>query len=489
MGGLSAAIRLGAAGLDVLVVEAAERAGGKAGIVEIDGVEVDTGPSVLTLPDVLDDLLRVSGSSLEDELALIEPSPAFRYIYPDGQQVDVHVSLERTLASVERSLGAQPRRELESYLAASRRIWESAEPWFVRGPAPSFGRMLDLSALRALSGIDAHRPLWRAIAAPVRSRPLRWLLARYATYNGSDPRHCPATLGCIAWVELGLGAYGVRGGMYAVVRSLLRAAERVGVELRTSCRVQRVCTEAGAVSGVRLAGGEHIRARRVVCNADAAHLAEDLLAAAPRRLQRLPPPSMSGWVGIARVPRAIAAGLAAHMVIFPEDYLEEFADIFDRDRPPRSPTVYLCVPELAFERPGWEDSVPVFAMANAPAEPRGAARPTACWESLAEAVKERLERSRVLPRSVPWLWERSPGGLATAFPGTRGAIYGGSSNSTLAAFRRPPNRVPGLEGLYLASGSAHPGGGVPLCLLSGGAAAACLLADERPEPSRIRGAL
>ncbi|MCA9493030.1 MAG: FAD-dependent oxidoreductase [Myxococcales bacterium] len=96
VGGLSAAISLAADGYDVVVVEAAPTLGGKAGTLVLDGVEVDTGPSVLTMPDVFDELLRLAGTSLADEVALVSPDPAFRYVWPDGTAVDLHVSIERT---------------------------------------------------------------------------------------------------------------------------------------------------------------------------------------------------------------------------------------------------------------------------------------------------------------------------------------------------------------------------------------------------------
>src|SRR5690349_24781023 len=106
MGGLSAAISLAASGLEVHVLEAAAEPGGKVGRVTIDGVEVDTGPSVLTLPDALDATLRLAGTSLRDELELTSPEPSFRYLYPDGAALDVFPDLPRTLASVEGALGA-----------------------------------------------------------------------------------------------------------------------------------------------------------------------------------------------------------------------------------------------------------------------------------------------------------------------------------------------------------------------------------------------
>ena len=478
MGGLSAAIALAARGLSVGVLEAAESPGGKLGVIVIDGVEVDTGPSVLTLPEVLDQVLRLAGTSLQDELSLREPAPAFRYLYPDGAAVDVYPALEDTLHSVRNSLGGDAARELELFLDYSRRIWEAAGPHFVFGPAPSPRLLIRAGpgVLASLFGIDPFGRMWKAIEQRVRSTHLRMLLARYATYNGSDVRRAPATLNCIAHVELALGGYGVQGGMYEITRALLRAAERVGVRIHTGTRVERIQAQDGGIRGAVSTDGRLWKASTVVGNADSAHVLGDLLpdqARAPK-----PDLSMSGWTGMIRARRRTGeAARVAHTVLFPSDYLQEFADIFDYDRPPTEPTVYLCAEEPCHGREGWPEDEPVFVMANAPAEPASGARAPAVWDQFRQAVLRRMDNAGLRDPGDALVWERTPTGLANAFPGSRGSIYGAASNSPLAAFRRPPNRVPGMRGLYLASGSAHPGGGVPLCLLSGQAAAAAALAD------------
>ena len=482
VGGLSAAITLAARGMRVRVLEATERPGGKIGIATVDGVEVDTGPSVLTLPDTLDRVLRLAGTSLRDQLELLELQPNFRYLYPDGVVLDVFGDPERTLVSVQNTLGRRAALELKGFLAYSARIWHAAAPAFILGDAPglrTFPRQL--GALVSLRHIDPLRTMWGAICSRVRSPHLRMLLARYATYNGSDPRRAPATLNCIAHVELALGGYGVRGGMYEIVRALVRAAEGVGVELHFGEWVGRIRTAGQRVLGVETENGRFWNADAVIGNADAAHVLSDLLPSSFRQRQQVlrPEPSMSGWVGILRARRRNGSSArVAHTVLFPRDYMLEFRDIFDRARPPGEPTVYLCAQERCHGRRGWPEHEPVFLMANAPAEPAEGKSDAAVWDELRERVRHRLEDAGLADAGDELVWERTPSGLAAHFPGSRGSIYGAASNTAWAAFRRPPNRVAGVRGLYLASGSAHPGGGVPLCLLSGQAAARALFSDR-----------
>lgn len=477
IGGLAAALALAGRGLPVRVIESAEHPGGKAGVIEVDGVRIETGPSVLTLPEVFDDVFRRAGMRLRDVVGLRRLDPGFRYRYTDGCVIEVAHDPDDTLARVRSTLGPAAERQLAGFLAYSRRIWEAAAPHFVLGPAPTWPAMAGLALRhpRALLTVDPLRSMAAAIDRHVHEPHLRMLLRRYATYNGSDPRHAPATLNCIAHVELSLGGYGVQGGIHTLVEALVAAIEDRGGTIELGTTVDRILLDGGAASGVALAGGGERRGRAVVVNADAGLLRQGMLPGSARHLPPAPQPSMSGWNAALRADRRLDR--LPHEVLFPADYDAEFADIFDRDRPPVAPTVYLCAQERCHGMAGWPDSEPVFVMANAPAQPPDGTRPPQVWADLEAAVEQRIRAAGLWSDGDTLVWRRTPGDLADAFPGSRGAIYGAASNDRFAAFKRPPNRVPRLPGLYLASGSAHPGGGLPMVALSGLAAADCLGAD------------
>lgn len=467
IGGLSAALSLAASGVEVVVVEAASRAGGKADTVEVDGVSIDTGPSVLTMPEVFDDLFRGAGSSLEAEVTLTRPAPAFRYLYPDGTSLDVHHDLARTRESVAKTLGADAAADFDRFLDYSKVIWDTASPEFVYGPSPTLGQLVlkGPRALAAMTKIDGLSKMMSAIEKRVRSEHLRWLFARYATYNGSDPRKAPATLNCIAHVELGLGGFGVVGGIHELVRAMVRVGERRGVTYRFDSRVHEIRLDGKRVVGVRTDDGV-LDAELVVANTEAAHLFRDLapsLGGGPSD----DTPSTSGLNAIVRTSASTAR--AAHTVLFPDRYAEEFKDLFDAKRSPLSPTVYLCDQAQCHEVRGWGDEVPVFLMANAPALLSDDDERPDEWQKLEDEVLTRAKSAGLIDAEAAVLWSRTPAELARRFPRSRGSLYGAASNSSMAAFKRPANRV--RRGLYLANGSAHPGGGLPLAALSGRAAA------------------
>ena len=190
IGGLSAALALAARGVAVRVLEAADHPGGKAGVIEVDGVMIETGPSVLTLPGVFARVFARAGRRLEDVIGLRRLDPGFRYRYADGVVVDVGHDPEDTLAHVRTALGPVAEDELASFLRYSRRIWEAAAPHFVLGPAPTWAAMASLALRhpRALLSVDPLHSMAAGIDRHVSEPHLRMLLRRYATYNGSDPR-------------------------------------------------------------------------------------------------------------------------------------------------------------------------------------------------------------------------------------------------------------------------------------------------------------
>jgi phytoene desaturase len=473
MGGLAAAAILGARGYDVTVFEAGPRAGGKVDVATVDGVEFDTGPSVLTLKRVLELVFEEAGSSLDDELELIEKDAVFRYEYPRGTHLDVCFDPEDTLQNIKATFGEHAADEMDEFLRYAAKIWQAAAPNFVFGEAPSMGSVfkMGLTSIGEVRDIDPLRTMAEGIEKRVATPELRDLLLRYATYNGSDPYSAPATLNCIAWVELGMGCYGVEGGLYEVARAMERVARYNGATFHYDTSVLKIQMENNATTGLETAGDTH-EFDAIVVNAEVRHLIRELLPHdADTGLKAEREPSMSGWNALIKARRRSEDDRAPHHVLFPTNYDNEFADIFRNDVPPRVPTVYLCAQEKAHRREGWEEHEPLFVMANAPPEPEAGKRDPAVWDRLRETVLERLRSADLIDADDEIIWERTPTDLARRFPGSRGAIYGAASNSQLAAFQRPANDVSGVRGLYLAGGTVHPGGGVPLCIQSGRQAA------------------
>jgi phytoene desaturase len=478
IGGLSAAIRLAADGERVLLFEQNAQVGGKMGELRADGFRWDTGPSVITMRHVFDDLFAAAGKRTADYLTLMPAEPLTRYFYRDGTVLDATSDLPRMIAQIEQ-IDPRDAEGYLAYLAYAARLHRITGKVFIYNTPPTPASLFKVPLRDALR-VDAMRSMDAAIRSFVRSPHLRQLLGRFATYVGASPYRAPATLNVIAHVELNGGVYYPRGGIYAIARGMARLAAELGVEVQTGCTVERILVEHKRVCGVQVQG-ERIAAKAVIANVDVATVYEKLLpaeavsAAYVQRLLRAEP-SCSGYVLLLGV-----AGkherLAHHNIFFTQDYRAEFTDIFARGVPPNDPTVYVAITAKSDPDDAPEGMENWFVLINAPA-----LSDHYDWTANAPRYRDQvlatLAKFGVTPQ-IRAEHQLTPADIARLTGARRGALYGTSSNTPLAAFLRPHNRGRGIRGLYFAGGTAHPGGGVPMVTLSGGVAARLLLADMR----------
>ena len=473
IGGLSAAIRLAAAGQSVTLLEQNSTVGGKMSQVCADGFRWDTGPSVITMRPVLEDLFAAAGRKLEDYLTLLPMEPLTRYFYPDGVVLDASRDLSKMAAQIEALDGRDVEGYL-AYLAYAARLHRITGPVFIYDQPPtlrSFARVSPLDALK----VDAWRTMDGAIKSFVRSPHLRQLLGRFATYVGASPYRAPATLNVIAHVEMTGGVWYPQGGVYRIAEALARLARELGVDIRTGCPVRQINTDAHArVQGVTLADGTTMSAQAVIANVDVATVYERLLPGLSPRPEV--EPSCSGFIMLLGI-EGQHPQLAHHNIFFSSDYPAEFKAIFEQGKPPDEPTIYIAITSKSDPHdapPGCENW---FVLVNAPALDS-----RFDWTAQAEAYGDRvLARLAAMGLDVRGQIRSkrllTPVDLERLTGARRGALYGASSNNMLAAFRRPHNRAKDVQGLYFAGGTTHPGGGVPMVMLSGKLAAAMVLDD------------
>lgn len=481
LGGLSAAIHLATQGQPVVLYEKNERVGGKLNMHTAHGYTFDTGPSLLTMPWVLHDLFAAAGRTLNDYLELVPVDPICRYRWLDGTVFDAWQHLPRLLQAVH-ALEPADVSGLLRFLAYSGTIYRLIAERFLLHPFAGVQELLSPQMLRNGPRIDALRTMDAAVRSFFRSPYLRQVFNRYATYNGSSPYRTPATFNVIAYIEFAEGGWYVRGGMYQLARALLRLATELGVQIETGCAVQQVVLdEQRRVRGVRLPDGSEQPAAQVIINADPRYAYTHLLPPGFRMAQQLAQQeaSCSGYVLLLGINRRYPQ-LAHHNIFFSHDYPREFAAIFDQHVPPADPTIYInasCVSDPQHAPP---DHMNLFVLVNAPV-----ANGRVNWQREAHGyrnlVLHRLEQMGLEQISQHIAYEHiiTPADLEQWFFASGGAIYGASSNTPLAAFARPPLRARQAQGLYFTGGGTHPGGGIPLVLLSGRAVAQQLQADLR----------
>lgn len=475
LGGLSAACRLARAGFSVTVLEKNETIGGKINIVEGEGYKFDTGASLLTMRHVLEELFEFCGKRVEDYLEILPLEPICRYFWTDKTQFDASQNIERT----EREIAKLSPEDVESfrkYLADSKQKYEISERTFLAKSLNDLPQLLTPKNLPDLLKISTLKTLDKHNAQYFKSEKLRQLFNRFATYNGSSPYKTPATFALIPYVEFGLGAWYVRGGMYEIPRALERLAIELGVKIYTESEVEKIVVENGKAVGVKV-GGEVFAADIIVSNADAIETYRELLPVENKRIESREP-SCSGFVLLLGTNKKFDK-LAHHNIFFSDDYKAEFDAIFKEKIPAPNPTIYICATSRTDATQAPENHENLFVLINAPYTSA-----KVDWEkekqNYRDLIIEKLENFGLekLNDSIDFEEIITPTDFETKYRANKGSIYGISSNGIFSAFLRVPNKAKDVENLYFAGGATHPGGGIPLVLLSGKMTAEMILREK-----------
>ena len=495
--GIAASIRLAVKGYAVDVYEANAYPGGKLSTFEQGGYRFDAGPSLFTMPHLVDDLFRLADRDPAACFEYVRLDETCRYFWDDGTRLTAWADLEQFGREIETVLG-EPAEHLHKHLAESAVKYNVTEKLFLHRSLHKLGTWFNRDALRGylhLPELGVFSTMNRANERRFRHPKLVQLFNRYATYNGSDPYQTPATLNIIPHLEYNIGAFFPKDGMVSITSSLVRLAEELGVQFHYNTRVTEIVTEGKwpgrrTVVGVltsppapllkqergeapasstplsffwRGAGGE---VDLVISNMDVVSTFRKLLpnARQPERILRQPK-SSSGLIFYWGI-RHTFPDLNLHNIFFSNDYRAEFDSLFGRQQLSDDPTIYLNItskhkPDDA--PPGCENW---FVLLNTPNNTGQD------WDAMIARARQNVIRklSHTLGVDIEPLIETEavldPRSIESRTSSWQGALYGNSSNNRFAAFLRHANFSHEFNNLYFVGGSVHPGGGIPLCLLS-----------------------
>jgi phytoene desaturase len=471
LGGLAAAVRIAGYGMAVDLYEQHSHAGGKANVLPMDGFRFDTGPSLLTMPFVLDSLFADAGEDVRNYLT-IEPLPQHcQYFYPDGTEITAFADSDDFAKEIESKTGERAK-SVKKYLNYSRSIYDLSADLFLFNDIHELFTYREHGSPKTLLNLwklDSLRTVHRANAAFFRDPRVIQLFDRYTTYNGSNPYQAPATLNIIPHVEYNMGSFIVREGIYRIPHALAELAKKQGVTMHTNRRVERIVHTDKRVQGI-IIDGEMLPYDVVISNADVfttyQALLRDETSRDAKRYQGLEP-SSSALVFYWGVTGGISERLGVHNILFSSDYKREFTELFDHKACPHDPTVYIYISAQFNPHDAPEGYENWFVMINAPYD-NGQD-----WDREMEESRKKIVHKidsllhMDIEKHITCERISTPRDIEAQTMSHRGSIYGISSNSRTAAFMRQRNRSKRYRGLYFCGGSAHPGGGIPLVLLSG----------------------
>jgi len=467
-GGLAAAIRLGARGYRVTVLERGEQPGGRARVIRQDGFTFDAGPTIITAPFLLEDLWRLAGRKFADDITLHSISPFYRIHFPDGAVFDCASDPEFMREQV-RKLAPGDVAGYENFVALSEQIYKIGFEQLAHKPFGSFTDMLRI--LPHLVKLSGYRSVAGLVNSHIRDKRLRIALSFHPLLVGGNPLNTSAIYCLILYLERKSGVHFPVGGTGALVTGMVDLIRGQGGMLRTGATVSKILVENGAATGVELATGEAMHAHIVVSNACTGHTYKNLLADQKRRR----------WTDkkIARAKFSMGlfvwyfgtssqwADVPHHSILLGPRHDELLRDIFDRKILAGDFSLYLHRP-TATDPALAPDGCDGFYVLSPVPNLLGNIN----WSEKAEFYRAAIERSlndTVLPGltgSIVTSKIVTPEDFGSDFLSLHGAGFGMDPRLLQSAWFRPHNRSEEVKNLFLVGAGTHPGAGVPGVLSS-----------------------
>jgi len=477
LGGLGVAMRLQGAGHDVTVLEARERPGGRAYQLRDAGFTWDTGPSLVTMPWVLEETFAAAGRELHDHVRLERLDPFYRIRWASCEEhLDFVADRARMRAELAK-FSARDAAAFDGFMAAMKPIYEEGILGAGRRP---FERARDLAGFTpSMLRLGAAVALWRSVCSHFEHPRVREAFSFHSLFIGGDPFRVPAIYGALVYLQFLDAVWYARGGVYAIVEAMAD-----GLDVRCDAHVERIEHRGSAVTGVTLRGGERIAADVVVSNADVLRTHELVGRRAPvRRLT----PTMSCYLLYLGTDRTFDA-LEHHTLLVGTGYRRFIRDVTRRGEIAPTFSTYVHAParsEPGMAAPGGDSLCVLLPVPNQ-------RRRRIDWDVESDRLRDRLVEDLETTFGLEGLdaatvveHRMTPDDFARDLGAAWGNAFAVEPTLQQSAWLRPPNRDKGLRGLYFVGGGTHPGAGIPGVLL-GAEVTAGLIARDQPASRRGR---
>lgn len=465
--GIACALRLRHQGYNVSVYEANAYTGGKLHAKSLGHYRFDMGPSLFTMPHLVDELFQLFDEDPTNYFNYHKKEVVCNYFWDDNSRFSVHAN-ESKFVDDASTFFEEDKTQIEAYLKRNKEKYDLTANLFLEKSLHKASTFLSFDTLKAivqLYKLDISKSLNAVNEAYFTNPKLVQLFNRYATYNGSSPYQTSGIMSMIPHLEMHFGTFYPKNGMHEISQSLTRLAKDKGVKFHLNSRVDKIAIEGREAKGVVVNGDLKI-ADIVVSNMDVFGSYQSLLTEAKQPSKTLQQErSSSAFIFYWGIQREFPE-LDLHNIFFSSNYEEEFQTIFHKKSVYNDPTVYVNITSKEDKNDAPDSCENWFVMINAPTHEGQD------WEKLKKEARQNIinklnplldvDLESLIVEEMVW----DPSGIEKDTNSHQGSLYGAASNNQFAAFLRHPNFSKQYKNLFFCGGSVHPGGGIPLCLLS-----------------------
>lgn len=467
IGGICSAIRLKKKGFDVDVFEKNEFPGGKLSTFKLGDFRFDAGPSLFTMPHLVDELFSICNENPRNFFNYKKKTIHCKYFWNDGKKFTAYSDKSKFFNEVEKEFNISGN-VVKKYLSKAEIKYNLTEKIFLNKSLHKLSTYLNTDTIKALFKINffqINKTLNKVNQDELKNKYLVQMFNRYATYNGSSPYKTPGMMSLIQHLENHYGTYIPEGGMYEIAKSLYKLANKIGVKFNFNSEITNLKVDNKKIKYIEINNIKKIEADYVISNVDTHHFYHKLLGNKISH-SSLKSERSSSAVIFYWCMKNINTNLDLHNIFFASDYKSEFESIFEKKELYNDPTIYVNITSKDVKNDAPKNSENWFVMVNAPQNANQN------WDSeikiLKKVIIEKLEKILNININDKLIEEKiySPVDLDKNTNSYLGSLYGTSSNDMFSSFLRHPNFSRKLKNVFFCGGSVHPGGGIPLCILS-----------------------
>ena len=467
IGGIATALRLRSMNYNVTVFENNNYPGGKLASFDLGPYRFDAGPSLLTMPHFIDELFVLFKENPRDYFNYKKKDISCKYFWDDGTKLNAYSEKSKFINEINKVLGVKES-TVSTYLLKAKRKYDLTKSMFLEQSLHKLKTYLSKDLLIGLCNVfsfQINKTLNQVNELELKEPHLVQLFNRFATYNGSSPYKTPGMMTLVQHLEQEYGTYVSDKGMNNITKSLYDLALRQGIDFKFNSFVSQILVSGKRAIGVSV-GEESYSSDIVVSNMDIVPTYRNLLKNHYQPEKTLSQERSSSALIFYWGINKEFKNLDLHNIFFSNDYKKEFQSIFEKKSIFSDPTVYINITSKDVKGDAPDNCENWFVMINSPNDSGQD------WDNMIEEVKSNILKkiNRLLNIELEDYIEYekvyTPKTIESNTQSYMGSLYGSSSNNLMSAFLRHPNFSNKILNLYFCGGSVHPGGGIPLCLLS-----------------------